>query len=93
MSHEEDKIRHSERIHQKQVKIKKQLKIAKAHNADSKWKYVSEPHRNHKTHIFNCGNPKCVMCMNPRKSFGEKTIQELRFDQPAIHDNYVVSKD
>lgn len=85
MSHVEDKIHHSERIHQKEVKIKRQVKIAKAYHTDSKWKYMKEPHRNHKTHIFNCGNPNCVMCMNPRKSFGERTKQELSFDQSKLH--------
>ena len=31
---------------------------------------------------INCGNPNCVMCMNPRR-YGEKTIQELSFEQTA----------
>lgn len=38
------------------------------------------PHRFHKKNALNCGDPKCVMCMNPRKAFGEKTIQERRFE-------------
>ena len=29
----------------------------------------------------NCGNPNCVMCGNPRKTFKEKTIQEKRLEQ------------
>ncbi len=78
MSHELDKIHHSERIHQKKTKIKKQVNIAKAYHTDSKWKYLKEPHRNHKTHIFNF--------MKYRKSFGTKSIQELRFDQPKLHE-------
>jgi len=34
-----------------------------------------------KKHALNCGNPKCLMCGNPRKIFREVTIQEKRFDQ------------
>ena len=40
------------------------------------------PHKFHKRKALNCGDPKCVMCMNPRK-YGEKTIQELSFEQTA----------
>ena len=76
MSHEEDKIVHSKRIHSDEVKIAKQLKIAKQYGM-----IVKEPHKFAKKHALNCGNPTCVMCMNPRKSFGEKTIQEKRFNQ------------
>lgn len=32
-------------------------------------------------HAFNCGNPNCVMCGNPRKFNKEKTIQERSFEQ------------
>jgi len=35
---------------------------------------------------MNCGNPKCVLCMNPRKSFGEKTIQEQRLEQVKLQE-------
>lgn len=38
------------------------------------------PHRFHKKNALNCGDPKCVMCMNPRKAWGEKTIQERKFE-------------
>lgn len=27
----------------------------------------------------------CVLCGNPRKFFGERTVQELREMQPALH--------
>ena len=37
-------------------------------------------HRFHKVHALNCGDSKCVMCGNPRKFFGEKTMQERRFE-------------
>ena len=76
MSHEDAKIKHSKRLHDDETHIKKQVKIAKAHGIP-----VTEPHRLAKHHVMDCGNPKCVMCGNPRKVFGEKTIQEKKFDE------------
>lgn len=76
MSDEIQKEQHSKRIHQKQVKIKKQVKIAKAYGMD-----VRQPHKFAKHHALDCGNPECIMCSNPRKIFGERTIQEQRFYQ------------
>lgn len=76
MSDEIQKEQHSKRIHQKKVKIKRQVKIAKSHGVE-----VENPHRYVKHHAMDCGQPECVMCGNPRKLFGEKTIQELRFEQ------------
>lgn len=81
MSDETQKELHSKRIHQKDVKIKKQVKIAKAHGLTDKDRAIREPHRLAKHHALNCGQPNCVMCGNPRKIFGEKTVQERRFEQ------------
>ena len=83
MSHEDDKIQHSERLHQKETKIQRQVRIAKSYGMhhNGKWRSLDQPHRNHKKHILNCGDPNCVMCMNPRKAFGERTMQERKFDQ------------
>ena len=84
MSDESDKIRHSERLHQKATKIKRQLQLAKNYgyhklsSAMSKMPFMTQPHRSHKTKIFNCGDPKCYMCGNPRKFFGEETLQEKK---------------
>jgi hypothetical protein len=76
MSHDDAKIKHSKRLHDDETHIKKQVKIAKAHGIP-----VTEPHRLAKHHVMDCGNPKCIMCGNPRKVFGEKTIQEKKFDE------------
>jgi len=76
MSHEDAKMKHSKRLHDEETHIKKQVKIAKAYGVP-----VTEPHRVAKHHVMDCGNPKCVMCGNPRKVFGEKTIQEKKFDE------------
>jgi len=66
----------SKRLHNTQKKIDKQLRIAKTSDLD-----VSQPHRYAKMHALNCGDPKCFMCMNPRKVWGEKTMQEQKFEQ------------
>lgn len=76
MSNPDDKVKHSKRLLKDENAIKKQTKIAKAYGME-----VKEPHRLSKHHALDCGNPKCVMCASPRKTFNEKTIQEKSFDQ------------
>ena len=73
---EEAKVKHSKRIQQKENYIKKETKIAKQLGIIEK-----QPHRFAKHSPANCGNPKCVLCANPRKTFKELTIQEQRFYQ------------
>jgi hypothetical protein len=89
MSHEDDKFKHSKRLHKDDVAIDRQVRIAKDYkmHQNGKWKYLEQPHRNHKKHILNCGDPKCYMCANPRRVFKEKTMQEKKFEQrEKIHD-------
>ena len=76
MSKEEDKFKHSKRLLKDENAVKKQSKIAKAYGVP-----VSEPHKFAKRHAMNCGNPNCVMCGNPRKTFNELTTQEQRLFQ------------
>lgn len=76
MSTEEDKFKHSKRLLKDENAVKKQVRIAKEFGVP-----VKEPHKFAKHHAMNCGNSKCVMCMNPRKSFGELTMQEKKFNQ------------
>jgi len=78
MSKEEDKLKNTKRRHADETAVKKQTKIAKSAGSD-----VSEPHRFAKRHAMNCGNPNCVMCGNPRKTFNELTPQEKRLFQDA----------
>lgn len=73
-----DKLKHSKRIHQKHNYVDKQVRIAKANQFD-----VKEPHRYQKRSVVNCGDSNCVMCMNPRKAFKEKTMQEKSFEQTS----------
>ena len=79
MSTEEDKLKHSKRIHAKETAVKKQAKIAKAHGI-----VVKEPHKFVKLHATNCGQPGCPLCANPRKVWKEETIQEKRFKQEKV---------
>jgi hypothetical protein len=76
MSKEQDKIKHSTRLQKDDNAVKKQTKIAKEFGVP-----VDEPHKFVKHHAMNCGNPKCVMCSNPRKTFKELTQQEKRLFQ------------
>ena len=66
------------RIQRDENAVKKQAKIAKQHGMD-----VKEPHKFAKHHAMNCGNPKCMLCANPRKTFSELTAQEKRLFQDA----------
>jgi hypothetical protein len=79
MSDEESKEKHSKRILKTESAIKKQTNIGKQYGMSKK--EIDQPHRLAKRHAMSCGNPNCVMCGNPRKFWGERTIQEKRFDQ------------
>lgn len=88
MSNENDKIKNSKRRHKDEVAVEKQRKIAKQHSIDAyQHKTVEQPHRMHKRHAMDCGNPECFMCGNPRKTHKDKlTAQEKRlFQDPDKH--------
>ena len=68
----------SKKMHDTENHVKKQERIAKAYGYS-----VEEPHKYAKKHWANCGNSNCLACMNPRKSFKQKTIQEKSFDQTS----------
>ena len=83
MSHDNDKVKHSTRLHKAWNAVKKQLKIAKAHGNP-----VDEPHRFVKQHAMDCGQPNCNLCGNPRHNRAHKgkdklTTQERRSRQKA----------
>ena len=71
---QQSKEKHSKRIHQKENHVKKQAKIAKQVLGLNE----KQPHRFAKHSPANCGNPKCLMCGNPRKTLKELTVQEQR---------------
>jgi hypothetical protein len=76
MSTEQDKFKHSKRLLKDENAIKKQTKIAKEHGME-----VKEPHKFAKHHAMDCGNPECMLCGNPRKTFKELTTQEQKMFQ------------
>ena len=76
MSKEEDKIKHSKRLHKEECAVAKQVKIAKSHGMD-----VKEAHKFAKHHAMDCGNPECALCGNPRHIHKETTKQEQSFKQ------------
>lgn len=84
MSNELAKYLNSRRRFRDETAIKKQERIAKQHT-HIKTEYnpkMDQPHRYHKHHAMDCGNPKCFMCGNPRKSHKDKlTVQEKRMFQ------------
>ena len=88
MSKDEDKIKHSKRLLKDNNAITKQVKIAKEHGIP-----VTDEHRFNKHHAMDCGNPDCVMCGNPRKVWGERTVQEQRFDQQYKSDQRSTDND
>ena len=90
MGTEQDKIKHSKRQQQKANHINRQMNIRKAHQfpVDPTQPGGAEEvnsHRYHKTSGMTCGDPDCVMCGNPRKFFGEPTVQEQRELQDVDH--------
>ena len=84
MSKDEDKIKHSKRLLKDENAIKKQVKIAKSHGMP-----VENAHGFAKHHVMDCGQPGCVVCGNRRKVWGEKTVQEQKFDKQYRADQRV----
>ena len=82
MSSEQDKDKHSKRLHQKETHVAKQVKTAKAFGIP-----VQEPHRLAKHKLLDCGVPGCPLCGNPRTISKEKTIQEKKFEQTERWDD------
>ena len=83
VANQSQRDKRSERIHQKETKLEKKIRLAKEYHHEHALK---NPHKYHKSSLFNCGNPNCVMCMNPRKAFDEKTMQERKFEQKELYD-------
>ena len=88
MSKDEDKIKHSKRLLKDTNAINKQIKIAKAHGLP-----VENTHGFVKHHAMDCGQPGCVVCGNRRKVWGEKTVQEQKFDKQYKADQRIVDDD
>lgn len=87
MSDPETREHHSRRLHADETHVKKRLRLLKDKHSFVGRNLEKQPHRLHKVSGMNCGNPHCVMCMNPRKAWGDVTIQEKRFLQEKFYDD------
>ena len=72
----QERVKKNLRMQRDENAIKKQVKIARTHGMN-----VKEPHKFVKHHALDCGQPGCVLCGNPRKTFSELTTQEKRLFQ------------
>ena len=82
MSNELAKFINSRRRHKTDVKVARQVKIAKAHGLGFYDQAIRQPHRLAKHHAMDCGQPGCMMCGNPRKTHKDRlTAQEKRLFQ------------
>ena len=82
MSNELAKFMNSRRRHKTDVKVARQVKIAKAHGLGFHDQVIKQPHRAAKHHVMDCGNPGCYLCGNPRKTHKDRlTVQEKRLFQ------------
>jgi len=79
MSDENTKVKRSSRKHDTWRVILKRKKLVKSYGIPTD--YTNCGHKLAKRNGINCGDPKCLMCMNPRRSYKEKTIQEKSFEQ------------
>ena len=79
MSDENTKSKHSKRIHNTNSVIAKRKKLVKSYGIPID--YSDCGHKLAKRNGINCGDPKCFICMNPRKSFKQRTLKEIAFDE------------
>ena len=86
MSNEFAKFKNSKRRHKTDVAIARQVKIAKSHGTYNQAN-IKQPHRLAKHHAMDCGNPRCYLCGNPRRTHGKDrlTAQEKRLFQDLEH--------
>lgn len=81
MANELAKFINSRRRHRDDIAIARQVKIAKSHGTYNQ-SNIRQPHRLAKHHAMDCGNPKCYLCGNPRKTHKDRlTAQEKRLFQ------------
>ena len=81
MANEFAKYKNSQRRHKTDVAIARQVKIARSHSTFND-RNIRQTHRLAKHHAMDCGNPKCYLCGNPRKTHKDRlTAQEKRLFQ------------
>lgn len=77
-----DKNKRQKRFQQKHRHIERQFDIAKTHQHH--YYNDNNKHKLHKKHAMNCGQPHCYLCANPRRTWGEKTMPEIKFECSAV---------
>lgn len=87
MSDPSTRLKNSKRRFKTAVASKRQYTIAKGHGIDAD---PEKLHKFAKRHAMDCGNPRCGLCGNPRRSKLLKTkerltTQEKRFFQGTDH--------
>lgn len=91
MSNDFAKFKNSRRRHKTDVAIARQVKIAKSHGTYNE-RNIRQTHRLAKHHAMDCGNPKCYLCGNPRKTHGKDrlTAQEKKLfqDMELVRDRH-----
>lgn len=88
MSNDFAKFINSRRRHKTDVAIARQVKIAKSHGTFNQ-KNIIQTHRLAKHHVMDCGNPRCFLCGNPRKTHKDRlTAQEKRLFQDLDQTNH-----
>ena len=75
-----NKDKRQKRFQQKNRHIERQLDIAKTF--DHHYYNDNNKHKLHKLRAFHCS---CWMCGNPRKFFGEETMQEKKHKQEKFY--------
>lgn len=96
MANEFAKFKNSRRRAKTDRAIARQVKIAKGHATYNPIN-ILQSHRLAKHHAMDCGNPKCFLCGNPRKTHKDRlTAQEKRLFQdldnrPQRHSNGISS--
>jgi hypothetical protein len=83
VSTEDVKFKRSKRLLKDENAVRKQVKIARQHNIQGfQSKAEKEPHRFHKHRAMDCGNPRCYLCGNPRRTHKDRlTAQEHKLFQ------------
>ena len=81
MANDFAKYKNSHRRHKTDVAIARQVKIARSHGTYNN-RSIRQTHRLAKHHAMDCGNPRCFLCGNPRKTHKDRlTAQEKRLFQ------------
>ena len=74
-----NKIKRSARRYRNWLETRNQIRIYKFDTTNT-WP-VTVPGRYRKHHATNCGNSGCMLCVNPRRTWGRLTLKERSADK------------